>query len=237
MRDQEKAFKTYFGGKEASGVYQKIINCIRPHKTFASLFLGNDAVIRYIKPCEATIGIDLDPKVIEKWKNLNIPNLSLIRADGIKYLSEMSMQPGTVIFADPPYPLISRKSSRKVYRFEMEDKDHLRFLEVAKEKANTCDFLICTYENDMYKKALKDWNLIKYTSQTRKGPATEFLYMNYDLKDGLLHDYSYLGEDFIDRQRIKRKINRFVQKLGNLPASEMNAILTVLTKKFNSESF
>lgn len=52
----------------------------------------------------------------------------------------------------------------------------------------------------------------------------ECIYMNYD-KPARLHEYTYLGLDCWDRQRIKRKIERFVNKLRGLPDHEREAIL------------
>ncbi len=51
--------------------------------------------------------------------------------------------------------------------------------------------------------------------------------MNYPQPEEL-HDYRYLGEDFVDRQRIHRKIQRHVDKLLGLPVLERNAILAAL---------
>ena len=43
-----------------------------------------------------------------------------------------------------------------------------------------------------------------------------------------LHDYSYLGENFRERERIKRKKDRWRLKLQSMPALERFAILSVL---------
>lgn len=43
-----------------------------------------------------------------------------------------------------------------------------------------------------------------------------------------LHDYRYLGRDFRERERIKRKKQRWKQKLSTMPALERYAILSEL---------
>ncbi len=55
-------------------------------------------------------------------------------------------------------------------------------------------------------------------------PATEYLWMNYDAPDRL-HDYRYLGDDFRERERIKRKKQRWVARLERMDGLERKAIL------------
>lgn len=127
----------------------------------------------------------------------------------------------------------------------MTDKDHEQLLSsvLARIDRGNCagaKIMICSYHehpetgqpNKLYQKHLKKWSRVDYVGKTRKGPVIESVYMNYKL-DGKLHDYRYLGTDFIDRQRIKRKIERHVNKLQGLPPMERNAILQRLTSSFN----
>ena len=59
--------------------------------------------------------------------------------------------------------------------------------------------------------------------------------MNYS-KPLILQDYKYLGKDFIDRQRIKRKVKRFIAKLDNMQADERTAILKSVIDKYSYTS-
>lgn len=59
--------------------------------------------------------------------------------------------------------------------------------------------------------------------------------MNYPMPD-VLHDWRYLGEDCTDRQRIKRKSERLIEKLKELPVPERNKLLNDLNFHFNSSS-
>jgi site-specific DNA-adenine methylase len=218
--------KTYYGGKGGNGTYQTIINNIRPHKVFVSPFLGNDAVLRYKRPAQFSIGIDINEEITTLWKGVKIPNFKLITGDGLEFLKNESFEKETTIYLDPPYPKFSRRTQGDVYKFEFSNDQHEELLKVANNLS--CDVLISTYENPIYSNLLKGWNLKKFKSTTRNGTAIEFLYMNFDNKEGLLHDYSYLGEDFIERQRIKRKINRWVNRLKVLPPLEKHAIIKQL---------
>ena len=46
-----------------------------------------------------------------------------------------------------------------------------------------------------------------------------------------LQDTSYVGSDYIERQRIKRKIDRWTKRLKSLPAMEQQAIINSLLNK------
>lgn len=220
-------YQSYYGGKNGSGVYQKIINCIRPHDVYMELFLGNGAVFRHKKPAKFNILNDLSKTVYEKWQAATLGETTLHQCDTIDFLKNYKFDPTLkyCIYLDPPYPIQSRKEGRKRYECEMTDQDHEELLEILKNLPSNIDIIISTYENEIYKNALVDWHLETFNARTRQYTAIEFLYMNYNPKAGILHQYDYLGEDFTDRQRIKRKIEREIEKLRALPNAERNAII------------
>jgi len=92
-----KVFDNYFGGKEASGVYQQIINCIRPHDIYMELFLGNGAVYRYKKPARCSnILNDLSCNVYARWMDSGIsltPKAHLLCCDTIEFLTNYVFDP------------------------------------------------------------------------------------------------------------------------------------------------
>jgi DNA adenine methylase len=59
----------YPGGKAGSGAYQKIINQMPPHRVYIAPFLGHDAVLRFKRPSQVSIGLDMDDDVIQAWKS------------------------------------------------------------------------------------------------------------------------------------------------------------------------
>jgi len=244
-----KGIDGYPGGKSGAGTYQKIINEIRPHHQLVIPFLGNCAIIRNISRAFITIGIDACSQIISKWSTVELDRIDLINDCGIKFLeNEIFKNPGiietnklncpffsgnTVIYCDPPYPIESRSTKREIYKYEMNIDDHERLLKAIKKQC--CDVLISTYENDLYKDELKDWRLKKFMSMTRGGLRQEYLYMNYPEPDEL-HDYSFLGHDYRERERISKKIKRHVDRLMSLPVLERKAILKNLVSADNDKS-
>jgi len=229
-----KGIKTYPGGKGSAGTYQKIINEIRPHHQLIIPFLGNCGVVRNITRATTTIGIDISREIVDTWRKMKFDWINLFSLDAITYL-EYYFPPGTVIYCDPPYPIESRSSKRKIYDHEMSMDDHERLLKSLKKQK--CDVLISTYENDLYKQELSDWRLKKFLAMTRGGLRTEYLYMNYP-EPVELHDYRFLGENFRERERISNKIKRHVNRLKKLPILERKAILKSLVAadtNFNDE--
>ena len=233
----EKPYDSYNGGKESDGTYQKIINLMPAHDIYIEAFLGNGAIFRHKKPALlASIGIDLDTAVIKQWKNKFIPGITLINCDAISWLNAFStMAPilnkiGVVplIYLDPPYPKESRKSQRDLYKHEYSRQDHIQLLKVAGSlKTNV---VISSYPNELYEEALKDWSNIEFQSQTRSGTATEKVWYNYP-KPTELHDYSYIGDDYRERDRIKGIVCRNVSKFKRLPAEHRNAIIEQLKQQ------
>ncbi len=134
-----------------------------------------------------------------------------------------------VIYLDPPYPLSSRKSTAKLYDFEMTDCQHQNLLSIIIKMKYL--ILISSYDNKMYNDSLPNWFKLDFPVGTRNGKAIETVYYNYSLSNGLLHDYRYLGNDFKDRERIRLKISRWVKGLEKLEAREQMAIIKSIIQK------
>jgi hypothetical protein len=236
-------YDTYFGGKSGSGVTQTIINHIRPHDVYCELFLGNGSVFRHKKLATNSILMDASRQVFSDWFSLLsadhfTQNLELNYGDATEFLASYTFADNLryCIYLDPPYPLSSRRAAREVYECEMMDDDHRQLLQVIRYLPDNVDVLISTYENPIYTEWLHDWHLVTFQAQTRQGPATEHLYMNY-VPDGQLHDYRYLGADRTDRQRIRRKIAREVARLRRLPTAERNAIVSAVLASVAERSY
>ena len=70
---------------------------------------------------------------------------------------------------------------------------------------------------------------------TRAGrTATEWLWFNFPAPVAL-HDYRYLGEDFRERERIKRKKQRWVNRLHTMPTLERRALLNAIAEAWQLE--
>lgn len=233
----------YFGGKGASGTYQTIINHIPPHDIYIELFLGGGSVMRWKKPAPiANLGLDLDSKVIDLWNSVSLPKeFKIISGDALLFLDDSkfrkmlkikSLNVKIFLYLDPPYLMESRKDKHKQYRFEMTREQHIELLQlITKIPTRLAMVAISCYKNKLYQEYLKDWNYITFESQTRHGKATEYLYMNYDMPREL-HDYSFLGSNFRERERIKKTVQRHVARMKRMPVPERNAILEAYKNEF-----
>jgi len=214
----------YPGGKNGAGTYQRIICQMPPHTTYIEPFLGSGAIMRLKKTAISSIGIDADSHVLadaRTWAS-HIPGLELVHADAIRWLASHTLTPDTFVYLDPPYLLKTRRGQRSIYRYELSDDDHARLLcTIAKLD---CMIALSGYWSEMYADALKDWRSISFSVHTRGGSqAREWLWMNYP-QPTELHDYRYLGDGYRERERIKRKKQRWTRRLQAMPALERYAM-------------
>lgn len=246
----EKAFKTYKGGKEANGTPQNIINLIPKHDRFIEVMAGNATIARYIRRASVTVVNDIDAGVIDKnvcaFRNLypSVIDGIICTDQGERIIFENMNYPCLIdkydvdgsdsfFYFDPPYHFDTRSHKEKIYKFDWVHSDHLRFLDAANTVKSNC--MISHYPFPLYDEALKGWHTFDFQSKTRVGLRTERLYMNYPTPD-ILHDTRYLGSDYIDRQRIKRKIHSFISKLEKMPTNERMGILTAVIDKYGVAS-
>jgi hypothetical protein len=89
--------------------------------------------------------------------------------------------------------------------------------------------MISGYWSEMYAKELAGWNSTHFQAQTRQGPATEWVWMNYP-EPTELHDYRYIGGDFRERENIKKRLGTIKRKIGNLSEIERRALLETSSK-------
>lgn len=219
---------SYLGAKTGSGVYQAIINLMPPHEVYVEPFLGTGAILLKKPPAPQSIGLDRDELVLNKAQSVIQEsdyggNVELVCDNAITWLSQYSAPPRTVIYCDPPY-LHSTRSSDKRYKYEMTDTDHHRLLELL--KLSSAAVLISGYRSELYDSLLGDWFSLDFQAMTRGGVRTETVWCNYHPKD--VHYHTYAGRNFTDRQRIKRKAERWAKNYALLPAEEKQAILAAL---------
>lgn len=214
---------SYAGGKNGAGVYQKIINLMPPHTVYIEPFLGGGAIMRQKKRAWRSIGIDMDERALKPFEG-DIQT-EVIHGCGIEYLENYDYKGGELIYCDPPYPHDTR-THLNLYKYEMDDKDHMRLIKAIKDLP--CMVMISSYMNKLYMQELDDWHYTSFEAMTRGGMRTESLWCNFP-PPVELHDYSFLGEDFRERERIKRKKERFIKKLKSLPTLEKQAILAAIS--------
>jgi hypothetical protein len=220
---------TYFGGKGAAGVVHRIINQMPRHEVFVSGFLGHCAVMRFKKPAARQIGVEIDPAVIDTWKRARYAGWPVSQQVAITAGNFLDLDlpelllPSTFLYLDPPY-LHETRSSRHRYRFELSAQAHRRLLD--KVAGLPCIVAVSCYDSDLYRAALDGWRKIQFQAQSRGGLRTETLYMNYPAPTpGELHDQRYLGDNFRQREKSKRRLETIFRKIKNLTHEENAALL------------
>jgi len=261
---------SYPGGKNGSGVYQRIISQMPPHEVYIEPFLGAGAIMRLKRPAKLNIGIDLDSRALKIARagitratdngrrptakstigpgrdphgkdadtDLHGRNTDsaggigapadvrsfFFKRDGIEFLSTYKFSGKELVYCDPPYVMETR--TRELYRFELSDRDHRQLLRCC--RSLPCMVMISGYWAELYDSLLKDWRTISFPAMTRGGTfRTEFLWMNFP-EPVQLHDYRYLGENFRERDNIKRKKLRWTSRLRRMPTLERMALLSAL---------
>jgi hypothetical protein len=93
-------------------------------------------------------------------------------------------------------------------------------------KSLPCRVILSGYPSALYDGILEDWNCVELQAMTWGGPRTEKLWYNYDIDR--TYWATYAGKDFTDRQRIKRKAERWARNYQALPPAERLALLAAI---------
>jgi site-specific DNA-adenine methylase len=222
----------YEGGKGGSGVYQQIINQIPPHDLYIEGFAGGFAIGRYKRLAAASIAIDADAAVCSQLRTLGLPGLTVINGDTISLFRSIIADSGVAgqrifVYLDPPYLFDVRSDQRPIYAHEFGRVDqHQALLDLI--KSLKCKIAISGYWSELYALELDGWRTVSFNSVARSGDVRrEFLWMNYP-EPVALHDYSYLGSNFRERERIKRRITRWSARLQRMDVLERRAVLLAM---------
>lgn len=148
--------------------------------------------------------------------------------DALRLLEHYPFSGDEFIYADPPYLMETRRQQRPLYDFEYSQEDHVELL--VGLRWLPCKVALSGYYSEMYMDMLPGWHTTTFTSQTRGGtPAEEWVWMNYAMPDAL-HQYDHLGVNYRERERIKRKKQRWVNKLQKMDRLERQAILWAISE-------
>jgi DNA adenine methylase len=215
----------YAGGKGKS--YPHLLNLMPPHRTYIESHLGGGAVMRRKRAAQRQLGIDIDPAVITRWQDIPDRPCEIVCADAVQYLDQISVDAQTLIYADPPYVRTTRRRSR-VYRFDYTDADHERLIECLRSKS--CMVMLSGYDNELYRCALAGWNRIVFHAKTHTGIREESVWINFDLPTRL-HDSTYLGNSFRQREIIKRRQLRLQSRIEKLSPIEQHSLFNWLCQQ------
>lgn len=148
----------------------------------------------------------------------------LMVGDSVEIIPGLQLGRRSFVYADPPYLMSTRGSKRPLYRYELcTDDEHRQMIAVL--NGLQCPVMLSGYFSSLYGDLLGDWRVDRFRAVVRSGRSVwEYIWCNY--REPLrLHDYSFLGDDFRERERIKRKAGRWVNRFESLPVLERRAII------------
>ena len=222
---------TYAGGKGGAGVYQQIINQIPPHDVYIECLYGSGTIMRYIRRARVSVAVDLDAQALRDFVP---PGVIAMNCDGISYLRGQldsgRLNERVFIYADPPYLMETRSSKRPLYTYEFGDTgQHEELLDLL--MSLPCMVALSGYWSLLYEQRFAmRWRSISFNAQTRSGTtAREWLWMNYP-EPVELHDYSFLGGNFREREKITRQKRRWRARLLRMDRLQMYALLSSIAE-------
>lgn len=229
----------YPGSKNGSGVKEWIINNIPEYEIFLELFGGSAIITRTLSQMvpEATYDVyEADEGTYNQLVEVKAREKAaygIILYDGVNLLkswTETNRKTLPFIYADPPYIKEARRGGRDLYNYEWTIDQHLEFLNFAIQYKGM--MMISGYDHHIYNDVLSGWPTKTFRTMTRSGIAYEKIWMNYEPENYPLATTEFLGKNFTDRQRIKRKVQGYETRLRQMPLHERQAILTRLKNVF-----
>ncbi len=195
-----------------------------PHDIYVESHLGGGAVMRNKLPARRQVGIDIDQRVIEKWNSYPAQPCELFCCDSVEYLENTPIEDATLVYSDPPYVRSTRKRDR-VYAHDYSDEDHERL--IACLLRLPCLVMVSGYPSDLYETLLSGWTRRTFTAKTHVEVREEAVWMNFE-PPSQLHDCSFLGNGFRQREVIKRRTDRLHSRIQRLSRMEQHSLLTWL---------
>lgn len=139
-----------------------------------------------------------------------------------------AMPADTLIYIDAPYLGYVRSYNRRsYYKYEMKTQaEHEKLLDFV--KALPFMVMISHYDCFLYAAVLNDWRRIYIPTVNRGGKRVmETVWMNFP-EPFIFHDTRFLGQNFRERERIKRKKLRWIKRLSNMSRLDRASILDAI---------
>jgi len=232
----------YPGGKNSYGCYPKIINIFPPHKIFIEACAGSAPFTRIMRKADYNYVIEIDQDQCDALRApdyFSNKDVFIICGDAIQFIQNelSSRRPVSIkdsdvlIDFDPPYPMDTRRRSKRVlYKHSWSNLQH----------EHLCQFVLTlpfnvaihSYQNPLYDDMLKSWNRYDFITGHHGYKSTESVYYNYTLSDKL-HDYNFIGHSKTERQIIRRKQLKLLNKLAAMDAVQRNAMINAINQKFS----
>lgn len=213
---------TYPGGK--GRLWRELVSLMPPHDVYIETHLGGGSILRNKRPASRNIGIDRDAAVIETAKAWALDELQLIHGRAEDFLTSYEFRGTELVYLDPPY-LPDTKSNRRYYRYEYSEDDHRELLGIITDL--NCPVMISGYDSELYREHLHDWRCRSLMNVTHGGKRIEQVWANFEFGADL-HDFSVIGRDFRERDRIRRRTRRWTDRLDRLPALERSTLVEAM---------
>lgn len=229
----------YTGSKGGAGVYQKIINHIPWFTDSYEVFAGSAIISRKMSELDRWhkyYMIEKNEAVRDQLKNICTRNLMLMDfLDGMEFLQKVAEKPEwyrkCFLYLDPPYMKSTRRIDRNIYKYEWNSDDHVEFLDLVTSIPTEIKIMISHYDCSFYRKTLEGWHTKEFNARTRGKTAVEKIWMNYDIQEHDLAVTDFVGENFSERQRIKRKKESYLEKFKTMHRHERQAVLEHIKKQ------
>ena len=221
--------RNYFGSKATTGLCQAIIAMMPPHDTYIETHLGGGAIMKRKPSALNNIGIDIDPQPLADFECDYA--VEKINACAHEFLRNFDYTGGELLYCDPPY-LLHTRTSRRRYRYDYEEKDHVDLLTLLNEVP--AKVILSGYRSTLYDELLKGWNSIEVQVMNQGGVRTEKLWYNFTVDRFFWA--SKAGKNFTDRQRIKRKASNWGRMYKEMPKDERLAVFSALMEVESKES-
>ncbi len=219
----------YPGGK--GRCYKRIVSLMAPHDVYIETHLGGGAAMRGKRPAARDIGIEIDPAVVALWRAEKECPCEVVQGDALTFLRAYPFQGDEFVYADPPY-LRDTRRKRWIYRYDYDVDDHVELLAVLMQLP--CAVMVSSYRNTLYEETLVGWRSVEIPGDSHTGPRVEVIWMNY-AEPGVPHDTSHLGVDFRHRERIKRRREGILRRIGDLHPHERHAFFERLATTYGDE--
>lgn len=214
----------YPGGK--GKCFHQIINLMPPHHTYIEGFLGGGAVLRNKKPALRSIGLEIDPTVAKRWQQMD--HIQVLQTDAISFLREYDFDGGELVYLDPPYVPSTRRQKR-VYKHDMTQEHHLALLDTVQQLP--CMVMISGYDNPIYEHHLNHWHKTQFSVNSHVGLREECVWHNFE-RPTILHDGSYVGQTFRERQTLKRRSERWRRRIEDMDPMERFELMNWMKATF-----
>lgn len=214
---------TFQYGRNSSGVSQFLINHVPPVKCMVSLFLGNGLLLDQIKSCETMVAF-----AAGKNLELNNDSIKVFASDYTKNLDWINpVKFGkTLVFINPP-ALEINKQPKLINTDFTSQTEHETLLQKG-VKFPTYVMVLATSNNQYDGILLKaGFTKIYLFNQSIENPKTDCIYINYPVPEQL-HDYSFVGQNYRDRDNNKKFIKRTIKQLAEMSPLRRNLIIDTI---------